>query len=92
MNVGKRLFQYALHYKKNFILGLLMLTVAIGAELTGPFIAKTMIDDHILGIERPWHQVDSKEIECGMVSVDSELQQHARTMPPKDRLLCLAMH
>ncbi|OOE13044.1 ABC transporter ATP-binding protein [Fictibacillus arsenicus] len=61
MNVGKRLFQYALQYKKNFILGLLMLTVAIAAELTGPFIAKTMIDDHILGIEKPWYQVSQEE-------------------------------
>ncbi|WNB91483.1 ABC transporter ATP-binding protein [Bacillus sp. NEB1478] len=61
MNVGKRLFQYALQYKKHFILGLLMLTVAITAELTGPFIAKTMIDKHILGIEKPWYQVDGEE-------------------------------
>lgn len=56
MNVGKRLFNYALIYKKSFILGLLMLALAVSAELTGPFIAKRMIDVHILGIEKPWYQ------------------------------------
>ncbi|MFC0189866.1 ABC transporter ATP-binding protein [Fictibacillus aquaticus] len=61
MNVGKRLFQYALIYKKSFMLGLFMLAVAVAAELTGPFIAKTLIDDHILGIERTWHETENKD-------------------------------
>ncbi len=34
-----------------------MLTVAVAAELSGPFIAKRMIDTHILGIEQPWYKV-----------------------------------
>lgn len=51
---GKRLFQYALTQKKIIILALLMLSVAVAAELTGPFIAKRMIDNHILGIEKAW--------------------------------------
>ncbi|WP_408009468.1 ABC transporter ATP-binding protein [Pseudalkalibacillus sp. A8] len=59
MSVGKRLFQYALRYKKMIIIALAMLTVAVSAELTGPFIAKKMIDNHILGIEKPWIQVES---------------------------------
>ncbi|MEC0246064.1 ABC transporter ATP-binding protein [Paenibacillus chitinolyticus] len=57
MHTGKRLVQYALHHKKLFILALLMLTVAVAAELSGPFIAKRMIDTHILGIEQPWYKV-----------------------------------
>ncbi|QNG59783.1 ABC transporter ATP-binding protein [Metabacillus idriensis] len=56
MNTGKRLFRYAALYKRTLILALIMLAVAVGAELTGPFIAKKMIDDHILGIERKWHE------------------------------------
>jgi ATP-binding cassette subfamily B multidrug efflux pump len=40
------------------IFALAMLTIAVSAELTGPFIAKKMIDNHILGIEKPWIQVD----------------------------------
>jgi ATP-binding cassette subfamily B multidrug efflux pump len=57
-STGKRLYEYGLMYKKMIIAGLLMLTVAVGLELVGPFIAKHMIDKHILGIERPWHEVE----------------------------------
>lgn len=56
MTTGKRLFHYALHYKKMIIAALLMLTVAVAADLAGPFIAKKMIDEHILGIESVWYQ------------------------------------
>jgi ATP-binding cassette subfamily B multidrug efflux pump len=54
--VGKRLLIYATLFKKPIILALIMLTVAVAAELTGPFIAKKMIDTHILGIEKPWYE------------------------------------
>ncbi|MGD7045183.1 ABC transporter ATP-binding protein [Jeotgalibacillus proteolyticus] len=56
MSVGKRLYKYALLLKKTIIIALLMLTVSVSAELVGPFIAKKMIDDHILGIEQPWYE------------------------------------
>ncbi|ADU29692.1 ABC transporter ATP-binding protein [Evansella cellulosilytica] len=58
MKVSKRLFRYALQFKKTMIAALLFLAIAAAAELTGPFIAKTMIDNHILGIERPWVEVE----------------------------------
>ncbi|WP_025026849.1 ABC transporter ATP-binding protein [Caldalkalibacillus mannanilyticus] len=58
MRVGKRLFNYALLYKKSILLALLMLTIAVMAELTGPFIAKKMIDNHILGIEFKWYETE----------------------------------
>ncbi|MEI5906399.1 ABC transporter ATP-binding protein [Bacillus spongiae] len=56
MKVGKRLFEYALLYKKTIIIALIMLTLSVAAELTGPFIAKKIIDDHILGIEGTWYE------------------------------------
>ncbi|GGJ57413.1 ATP-binding cassette subfamily B protein [Anoxybacillus voinovskiensis] len=56
MSVGKRLFAYALQYKKMMMLALFMLAVSVAAELTGPFIAKKVIDQHILGIELPWYE------------------------------------
>ncbi|MGZ9584837.1 ABC transporter ATP-binding protein [Paenibacillus marinisediminis] len=61
-NVGKRLWKYALTYKWTFIISMLMLSIAVAAELAGPFIAKTIIDQHILGIEQPFYQTstDSK--------------------------------
>ncbi|WP_420819423.1 ABC transporter ATP-binding protein [Paenibacillus thalictri] len=57
---GQKLWRYALHYKKTMILALIMLALAIGTELTGPFIAKRIIDDHVAGIEKPWYRVNEQ--------------------------------
>ncbi|WP_371018324.1 ABC transporter ATP-binding protein [Pseudalkalibacillus sp. JSM 102089] len=59
--VGKRLVKYALGFKKNILIALLLLMVAVTAELSGPFIAKRMIDVHIMGIEYPWYEADQGE-------------------------------
>ncbi|WLR60930.1 ABC transporter ATP-binding protein [Guptibacillus hwajinpoensis] len=59
--VGKRLVKYALRFKKNILIALLLLMVAVTAELSGPFIAKRMIDVHIMGIEYPWYETDQGE-------------------------------
>ncbi|MGO4539404.1 ABC transporter ATP-binding protein [Paenibacillus sp. 2TAB19] len=58
---GKRLFQYAMLYKKPILLALLLLVLAVSAELAGPFIAKRMIDQNILGIEKKWHEVSAEQ-------------------------------
>ena len=47
MSTGKRLWLYALHYKKLLIMGIALLTIAVAADLAGPLIAKKIIDDHI---------------------------------------------
>ncbi|NIK79486.1 ATP-binding cassette subfamily B protein [Paenibacillus castaneae] len=60
-HTGKRLFQYAMLYKKPILLALLLLLLAVSAELAGPFIAKRMIDQNILGIEKKWHEVDAEQ-------------------------------
>jgi len=57
--IAKRLFRYALTAKGTFITALLLLAIGVAAELAGPFIAKSMIDDHILAIEKPYYE--SKE-------------------------------
>lgn len=49
MSTGKRLVKYALDYKKLIITGLILLGVAVAADLMGPMIAKKIIDDHIAG-------------------------------------------
>ncbi|MGF9977606.1 ABC transporter ATP-binding protein [Viridibacillus arvi] len=51
MGTGKRLFQYALMYKKLLISGLLLLAIAVAADLAGPLVAKKIIDDHIAKAE-----------------------------------------
>lgn len=60
-HTGKRLFQYAMLYKKPIMLALLLLVLAVCAELAGPFIAKRMIDQNILGIEKKWHEVETEQ-------------------------------
>jgi ATP-binding cassette, subfamily B, multidrug efflux pump len=56
---GQRLVKYALIYKKLIIAALLMLTVSVAADLSGPFVAKRLIDHHLLGIESTWYQTES---------------------------------
>lgn len=57
----KRLVKYALHYKTQLLLALLMLAVAVGTELAGPLVAKRLIDVHITGIEKPWHRTEADD-------------------------------
>ena len=40
---------------------MLMLFIFVIAELAYPFVAKTMIDDHIVGIEKPWYETEQSE-------------------------------
>jgi ATP-binding cassette, subfamily B, multidrug efflux pump len=61
MSTGRRLYKYALSYKRIILIALAMLTVAVVADLAGPFIAKRMIDNHILGIESVWHKTEAGE-------------------------------
>ncbi|MFA1819894.1 ABC transporter ATP-binding protein [Virgibacillus oceani] len=53
----RRLFDYALHYKKGILIGFVCLIISVAFELAGPLIAKTVIDDHIVGVEGAWHEV-----------------------------------
>ncbi len=47
MTTSKRLYLYALKYKKNILSGLGLLTIAVIVDLIGPFIAKYIIDTQI---------------------------------------------
>ncbi|WP_026692631.1 ABC transporter ATP-binding protein [Peribacillus kribbensis] len=55
---GKRLYQYAALYKKIILAALLMLAISVTADLAGPFVAKRVIDAHILGIEKSWNETE----------------------------------
>ncbi|UTR05969.1 ABC transporter ATP-binding protein/permease [Alkalihalobacillus sp. LMS6] len=61
MSTEKRLARYALTSKGTILFALIMLSIAVSAELTGPFIAKTIIDRHISGIEQPWYESETNE-------------------------------
>jgi ATP-binding cassette subfamily B multidrug efflux pump len=62
ISVGKRLFNYALMYKYRITLAIFLLCLAVGAELAGPFIAKTIIDKHIIGIQKPWYEMGVEQV------------------------------
>ena len=62
MSTGKRFFQYAMMYKKSIIFALILLTFSVAAELMGPFVAKRIIDHHIVGIQTSWYEtVEGKD-------------------------------
>ncbi len=47
MSTSKRLYLYALQFKKTILIGLFLLTLAVIADVAGPFIAKYIIDHHM---------------------------------------------
>ncbi|GIP32014.1 ABC transporter ATP-binding protein [Paenibacillus sp. J2TS4] len=61
MKVGARLVRYALTSKITILVALFLLTLSVAAELTGPLIAKTIIDRHVTGIEEPWYPTAAGE-------------------------------
>jgi ATP-binding cassette, subfamily B, multidrug efflux pump len=58
MTTGKRLYKYALQFKSIIAGALVLLTLSAAADLAGPFIAKRVIDVHILGIESVWYETE----------------------------------
>jgi len=48
MSTSKRLFKYAMYFKRPIFLGLFFLTAAVFADLAGPFIARKIIDEHMI--------------------------------------------
>lgn len=73
MKVVNKLYQYASLYKKLIIGALIMLALSVAADLTGPFVAKKIIDSHIIGIESAWH-----ETKKGKDAVDYENRWYKR--------------
>lgn len=47
MSTSKRLYLYALKFKRTIMIGLLLLTLAVVADIAGPFIAKYIIDHYM---------------------------------------------
>jgi ATP-binding cassette, subfamily B, multidrug efflux pump len=85
MNKGKRLMQYALMYKKIIIAALLMLTVAVAADLTGPFVAKRMIDEHVLGIESKWFETKKDKMSVAYNSHYYKREKYFEQGEPKGK-------
>jgi ATP-binding cassette subfamily B multidrug efflux pump len=68
--VAKRLTAYAMLYKFRIAAALLVLCCAVGAELAGPYIAKTIIDKHISSVQLPWYEANASEpVPAGLLTV-----------------------
>ncbi|AJY74686.1 ABC transporter ATP-binding protein [Paenibacillus beijingensis] len=80
---GKKLFQYALIFKRPILFALLLLALAVSTELLGPYIAKTMIDQNIEGIEKGWREVPANGPNA--VYYDGKWYKRADRIAPGDR-------
>ncbi|QAS51774.1 ABC transporter ATP-binding protein [Halobacillus litoralis] len=81
----RKLFQYAWKFRRNILIGLICLVVAVALELTGPFIAKRLIDQHIIGIENQWHQVEVADDHT--VEYSNKLYKRSDRLSSSDRVL-----
>lgn len=61
MSSAKRLLHYGLLYKRTIYLAFAMLLISVLADLSGPMIAKNLIDQHIVGIATTWYQTKGQE-------------------------------
>jgi ATP-binding cassette, subfamily B, multidrug efflux pump len=78
-SVLKRLMAYALLFKYRILGALLVLCCAVGAELAGPFIAKTIIDKHIASIQKPWYETaEPQRLPAEQKRVDWEGRSYVR--------------
>lgn len=59
----RRLLAYALQFKYRLAFAFLILFMSVGAQLSGPYIGKIIIDRHIQGIvEFAWYELDLTDV------------------------------
>ncbi|MFS0725917.1 ABC transporter ATP-binding protein [Paenibacillus sp. 1P07SE] len=54
---AKRLFRYVLLFKRKVAIAILILIIALAAQLAGPLLAKQIIDEHIQAITWAWTEL-----------------------------------
>ncbi len=74
-----RIWRYTKKYKKLVFISFISLVIAISIELLLPLLFKTLIDDYLVGIEKPWYVVD-KSVE-NAVNYDGVYYAQARNIP-----------
>ncbi|MFL6561105.1 MAG: ABC transporter transmembrane domain-containing protein, partial [Bacillus sp. (in: firmicutes)] len=82
MTTGKRLASYAFAYKKIILAALIMLTISVVTDLAGPFIAKNIIDQHILGIESVWFETTNGK---NAVNYDGQFYKREKYLSSSDQ-------
>jgi len=73
--VAGRLYRYMLLFKGRIAIAIVVLILALAAQLAGPLIAKMIIDDHILAIEKDWRELAAGDVPAGVKRV--EFRDHA---------------
>ncbi|GMA58334.1 hypothetical protein GCM10025858_28370 [Alicyclobacillus sacchari] len=81
--VNKRLVEYAAHAKGAIALAIAMLVLAVSAQLAGPFVAKAIINRHIMGIQQVWYQVAPHA--SGAVEWEGKWYERADRLPPQSQ-------
>lgn len=82
----RRLLRYAWQFKKGILIGIACLIVAVALELAGPLIAKTVIDEHVLGVEGDWNRVAANN-DDHTVSYQGAFYKRADRMEESDQVL-----
>lgn len=85
-SVEKRLFKYALSSKKTITFALIALVIAVSLDLTGPFIAKQVIDHHITGIQNHWVQVTDQS-DQDTINYDNRYFKRASRVNENDNII-----
>jgi len=67
--VARRLLGYLLLFRRQVAVALFILVLALGAQLAGPIVTKTIIDDHLLAIQFDWVELRPEDVPEGVRSV-----------------------
>ncbi len=61
MKTMKKVWRYIAKYKKLLVITLSAMLIIQALGLLAPLIVKTILDDYLVGIERPWYEVDESD-------------------------------
>jgi ATP-binding cassette subfamily B protein len=61
MKTMKKVWRYISKYKKLLFISLAAMLIVQALGLAAPLIVKTILDDYLVGIERPWYSSDTDE-------------------------------
>lgn len=63
MKTMKKVWRYVKRYKKLLSITLVSMLIVQFLGLLAPLIVKTILDEYLIGIQRPWYEVESSEKE-----------------------------
>lgn len=63
MKTMKKVWRYIAKYKKLLFISLTAMIIVQALGLAAPLIVKSILDDYLVGIERPWYEVSEEDQE-----------------------------